>query len=396
MRKRSWGDATTAVHAGESIDPGTGAVVTPLYQASTFTYPRRPTPEGGWTDSNWFYTRYGNPTVAAVQERVAALEGTDAAMAFASGMGAIANTIFANVRAGERIATMAHIYGGTTSLLAEHAPRFGIEVDTCPTMDAGELADTVTETTSVVHTETPTNPFNRVLDLPRLRALLDKRWGRSRPKIVMDSTFATPINLRPVSHGADYAVHSATKYLNGHADIIGGVVAGSKANIDRLVPWLKNFGACMDPHQAFLLGRGIKTLEVRLRRQEKNAKAVAEALESHRKVEAVWHLSLPSHPDYALGRKLLHGPGAIVTLKLRSHRGKDATRFMQALELFAPAPSLGGVESLVSLPIETSHARATPAQRKVQGIAADLVRLAVGVETASDVVDDVRKALRVV
>jgi len=393
MQKRRWGVGTTAVHAGEVIDPFTGDVTTPIHQSSTYAYPERPTPNG-WTANEWIYTRYANPTTAAAEAKVAALEGAEGCLAFASGMAAGAACVLPFVRAGDHVVAMAAIYGGTQALLARQVRRLGMRVDTTLDLEAGAIADLATDKTRVVVAELPTNPFNRLIDLPVLVRRLRFRWGRAAPLTAVDATFATPLNLRPLEHGAALSFHSATKYLNGHTDLIGGVVSGFAKRLEALHVWRRDVGACMDPHQAFLLQRGLKTLEVRLRRAEANARAVSEALEHHRKVKTVWFLGSKAHPDYALGRRLLKGPGAIVTLELRRGGLSAARRFQRGLELFAPAPSLGGVDSLVSLPVETSHAAATAADRRAQGITPSLVRLAVGIETADDLVDDVARALR--
>jgi cystathionine beta-lyase/cystathionine gamma-synthase len=394
MRKRRWGAATTAVHAGDGLEPGTGSVVTPIYQTSTFAYPERPDGRGGWAPANWFYTRYANPTTAGAEAKVAALEGAERCLAFASGMAAMSAAVLGPVRSGGRVLSMSGIYGGTQSLLAKQVPALGVGVDVSASLDAGVLADLASEDTSVVITELPTNPFNRIVDLPGLVGRLEKRWGRERPWIVSDATFATPLNLRPLEHGADFSVHSATKYLNGHSDLVGGVVSGAARDLEPLESWRRNVGASMDPHQAFLLSRGLKTLELRVRRAEHNARILAEALDGHRQVEEVWHLSLKGHPDHALARRLLEGPGAVVAFRLRRGGLAASRRLLHGLELFAPAPSLGGVESLASLPIETSHASMGPKEQRAQGITPTLVRLAVGIETAEDLVEDVRRALR--
>ena len=396
MAKRRLGAGTVAVHAGEGPDAATGSVAVPIHQTSTFLYPQRKTAEGRWVDAEWLYTRYANPTLVAVEQKLAALEGAPRSLTFATGMAAMAAAILAPLRAGQRIATQAAIYGGTQALLAKQAPRLGFAVDREDSTDAGALADRVTDDTGVVVTEIPSNPFNRVLDLPALAKRLAQRFGRAAPPIACDATFATPLNFRPLENGARLSMHSATKYLNGHSDLIGGAVSGAGALMDDLESWRRGVGASMDPHQGYLLGRGMKTLEVRLRRAEKNAAAVAQTLSSSRKVKAVWHLSLKDHPDYATGRRLLDGPGAIVTFELAKTNVSAAHRFVRASELFLPAPSLGGVESLVSLPVETSHAGLSAAERKSQGISPGTIRLAVGIETTSDLVADVHSALRAV
>lgn len=376
-RSAFWGDAVTA----------------PIVQSATF---RHDFGKSGkeWRPSPWFYSRYNNPSVADVESTMALLEGAQASLGFSSGMGALAASIFPFARPGQQVVSMEEMYGGTQSLLNHQVPAAGIQVRIVAGFDSGVLADAVTEETRVVLTEIPSNPFSRVLDLRDLAVRLVRRWGRSRPLLVTDATFASPMNLRPLQDGADVSAHSATKYLNGHSDLIAGVLSGSRATMDAAQAWRRSVGASLDPHAAFLLRRGLKTLDVRLRRSEANARLLAKDLEGHRGVTNVWSLALPSHPDHRLGRRLLDGPGAIVTIRLRHDRAGPTRRFIQRLHHFVPAPSLGGVESLVSLPIETSHASLSAKDRKRQGVSPGLVRLAVGIEDGEELVADVRQALR--
>ncbi|MBI2077511.1 MAG: aminotransferase class I/II-fold pyridoxal phosphate-dependent enzyme [Euryarchaeota archaeon] len=395
MAKRARGLSTVAVHAGERYDPSTGAVGTPIYQNSTFYYPRKPDGRGGWVaNEDFIYTRYSNPTVRAAEEKFAALEGAEAGLCFASGMAAVSASNLAFVKPGETIVAQANIYGGTTSLFNREFQRLGINVAYAWDGSAEELAGLVDESTRVVYVEAPSNPFNHVVDLPKLRRMLDAKWGKRRPRILIDATTATPYNFRPLDHGADVAIHSATKYLNGHSDIIAGAVAGSRAAIAEIHPWLKSLGGSMDPHQAFLLRRGMTTLPLRMRRHNENGAAVARMLDGHGSVETVWYPTLSHHPSRLVARRLMKGFGSIVTFQLKTRRAAAARRFLESLELFAAAASLGGVESLASLPLETQHKLTPPAMRKQLGITPTLVRLAIGIEDAADLIADLEQALR--
>lgn len=394
MAARRRGPSTTAVHAGERYDPGTGAVGTPIYQNTTFYYPRRPTGKGRWVPSEFVYTRYSNPTTRAAEEKIAALEGAEDAICFASGMAAVASANLSLVRPGESIVSQANIYGGSTGLFNHEFQRLGIPVRYAYESDAESLVALADDSTRVVYVEAPSNPFNFIVDLPRLAVLLRKRFGRKRPRILIDSTTASPVNFRPLEAGADLVIHSATKYLNGHSDIIAGAVAGSKALVDGIRPWLKSLGASMDPHAAFLLRRGLATLPLRMKRHNENGKVISEFLERHPKVESAWHPSLPSHPHHALGRRLMRGFGSLIAFQPKTRSARSARRFLESLELFAVAASLGGVESLASLPIQSQHRLTPPAMRRKLGITPTLVRLAVGLEDAEDLVADLRAASR--
>lgn len=393
--QRRWGKGTVAVHAGTYEDRETGAVGTPIYQSATFYYPRKRGRNGSWVEdrSGYIYTREANPTVEAVERKVAALEGAPESLTFSSGMAAIASSLLAYFRPGGRVLSQAEIYGGSWIFLDRHLKPLGADVAFTSSYDADEVAESTDESTRLVYTEVPTNPFNRLIDLPRLRRNLEKRWGKARPLMLTDATLATPLNLCPLESGADLSLHSATKYLGGHSDVIAGVCSGSARRIEPVFEWRYHFGGCMDPHQAFLLERGLKTLHVRLRRQEANAKAVAEYLDGHPKVETVYHLSRPNHPDRHLARRLLKGPGALLSFRLRRNDRRAAVRFLSALELFAQAPSLGGVDSLATIPRETSHRHHSEKEARALGVTPSLVRLALGIEDAADLLGDVKRAL---
>lgn len=394
MADEEAGFGTRAVHVGHEAEPLHGAVGTPVYQVSTFLHPRRRDADGHWVDNpDWIYTRWANPTVDALQRKMASLEGAEASLAFASGMAAISGAVLAHVGAGERMVAMADVYGGTYSLFENQVKALGVEVAWVRGASSRDVAEAVDEATRLVYVETPTNPFNRYLDAADLVARLEERFGSGRPPVVMDATFASPYNLRPLTLGVDVVVHSGTKYLNGHSDVIAGFASGSRQRIEGMLPWLRNLGASMDPNQAFLVARGMRTLALRMRAHNDNGQRVAEALEGHPAVERVWHLGLRSHPDHAAATSAMRGFGGIVSFELASGRAEDATRFVEGLRFFHAAPSLGGVESLATVPAQTSHSYLDDDELAAAGLSRSFVRLAVGVEDADDLVADVTQAL---
>ncbi len=333
------------------------------------------------------YGRYGNPTVAAVEAKLAALEGAGAAVLFASGMAAVTTTLLALVRSGQHVVMTSDVYRKTRLFAGGFLARFGVEVDLVePRADA--VAAALREHTRLVFTELPTNPYMRVPDLPAIVAVARAR----RVKTVLDATFATPVNLRALEHGVDLVVHSATKYLGGHNDLMGGVVCGKSGLVGALRDTLGMLGAVADPHGAYLLQRGLKTLALRVARQNHSALALAELLEAHPAVARVWYPMLPSHPDHDTACRLLAGGGGVVTFEV--HGGLAAgTRLVDALELPRLGPSLGGVESLVEQPALMSFFDLDAQARARLGIRDGLVRYAVGIEDTDDLLRDMRAAL---
>lgn len=371
---------TLAVQAGRLDDPH-GAVVTPIYQASTFDYPAG--------DRPLVYTRYGNnPTQIAVQERIAALEGARAALILSSGMAALSTAILTICRAGDHIVAGPELYGGTHRLLDEELPGWGIEVSYAANHAPESWQAALEPNTKLLLWEAITNPLVRVADGVALAALARDRGVVS----LVDATFATPINQRPIDFGVDLVMHSATKYLGGHADLIGGVLAGDDELIERATRTLASLGGSADPHAVFLLERGIKTLALRVARHNENAQAVSEYLASHARVERVFYPTLADHPDYDVAARVLKGAGGVVAFIPRATPA-EAQRIVERFEWIRLAPSLGGVESLVSMPAMTSHRHLTSEQRAERGMPDQTVRLAIGVEAAEDLIDDLDRAL---
>jgi cystathionine beta-lyase/cystathionine gamma-synthase len=372
---------TLAVHAG--FDPGTagGAVVTPIYQASTFRYPDGEQPLR--------YTRYGNnPTQVAAQARLAALEGAEAALVLASGMGALATGVLSVCGAGDHVVAAPDLYGGTHVLLDRELPRLGIDVTYAAGLDPAAWEAATRAETRLYLWESISNPLLRVADGAALAALAR---GRGIATLV-DATFASPIHQRPISFGVDLVMHSATKYLAGHSDVIAGVLAGSEDRVGAALERMKSFGASADPHAVFLLERGVKTLAVRMARHDENGRAVAAFLAGHPRVERVHYPGLPEHPDRAVIDRLLAGAGGVVTFVPRM-TPEEAGAMVARLRWIREAPSLGGVDSLVSMPSRTSHRGLPPEDRERRGIPDSMVRLALGIEAAEDLVEDLDRAL---
>ena len=376
--------ATLGIHAGMP-EPELGApVVPPLVQSATFY--------GGLGEdaSSIIYTRHGNnPNQAQVARKIAALEGTESAVVLGSGMAAVAMTILAHVEAGEHIVASRHVYGPTKALLTDELPRRGIETTFVDDpADGDEWAGAVRPETTLLYLEVPTNPTLRIFD-PRIPAAVGQERGIP---LAADVTFASPINFRGAQWGIDAVIHSATKYLGGHSDLIVGAVAGSEATIDRVKRMMKLYGPSPDPHTAWLLDRGLRTLDLRVRRHNENALRLARFLERRPEVETVHHPGLESHPDHALAAQLLDGFGGMLSFVLRGG-GDAADRFVRSVEIAGLAPSLGGVETLVCLPRFTSHILLSAPEREALGIPDGFVRMSVGIEDPEDLERDVERAL---
>src|SRR5450755_2800687 len=389
MKKHEFRQETEAVHGGTSLDKKNGPLTTPIYQTSTFEVTDmqeqlRVTP----TDS--FYTRYGNPTHTVAENAIAELEGTDAALLFSSGMAAITTSILSLVKAGDHIVAQRDIYGGVTKFLSQWLPKLGVETTFVDTNDMEQHERAIRPNTKIVHIESPTNPTVRVVDLEKIAALAHKHGLTS----TIDSTFATPINCRPAEWGIDLVLHSGTKYFGGHADIMCGVAAGRRDLIEQVHHARTTLGGCMDPHAAFLLLRGIKTLAVRVERQNESTLRIAEFLSRHPKVRRVHYPLLTGHPDHAIAKKQMTGAGGVLSFEVEGS-GADACRVAEALTLFTLAPSLGGVDSLVTIPVLTSHYLIDLAVLKKMGVTEQMIRLSVGIEHVEDLIADLEKGLAV-
>jgi cystathionine beta-lyase/cystathionine gamma-synthase len=337
--------------------------------------------------SAYIYTRYGNPTLSIAEEKLAALEGAEAAVVTASGMAAISSALLSALKGGDELISTSQLYGGSYRLMRDWFPEIGIKVRHVP-MDLAGIENLITPRTRALYVETPTNPTLRLADLRKAVAFAKKH----RLVSIVDNTFATPVLQNPIALGYDMVVHSATKYLNGHSDIIAGAVVGSRHWMERIRHFVIYLGGSMDPGAAYLLIRGLKTLGVRVERQCANALAVAKFLETHPKVARVHYPGLKSHPDHALAKRQMRGFGSMLAFDLKGGL-PAARRFCDRVRLFLLAASLGGVESLVVLPIYSSHYRMSRAELSRAGVTPGTVRVSVGLEDAADLIADLRQAL---
>jgi methionine-gamma-lyase len=384
------GPQTQAIHAGEPNKHGVGTGVGPdICRTSTFTFSSTNEMKR-WAEGKskaYIYTRYGNPTLSIAEGKIAALEGAEAAVVTASGMAAISNALLGALRQGDEVISTAQTYGGTYRLMRDEFPNWGIGVKRAETSLEG-IESLVTERTKVLYVETPTNPTLRLVDLNKAIAFAKKHKLIS----IIDNTFATPLLQRPIELGFDMVVHSATKYLGGHSDVIAGAAAGSKKWMDRIRHLIIDLGGSMDPEAAFLLIRGLKTLGLRVERGCSNALAVAQFLEKHPKVAKVHYPGLKSHPDHALAKRQMKEFGSMLAFDLKGGL-PGARRFCDRVRLFLLAASLGGPESLVVLPIYSSHYNMSAEELARASVTPGTVRVSVGLEDASDLIADLKQAL---
>jgi cystathionine beta-lyase/cystathionine gamma-synthase len=380
--KRKLGPSTVSIHGQPSRRSDWAPVASPIYQSSTFTNPVG-------SDDEVMYTRYGNnPNQTLLAEKYALLEGSERAIFVASGMGATALAHLAVLRPGDHLLSSSWIYGGTRRLFDDEFTRLGIEV-TYVNPDQPRLwRKSVRKSTRAIFVETPTNPTMRVIDLTPV-AQIARDGGLA---LLVDGTFASPINFRPLEHGADIAITSATKYLNGHSDVIAGAVAGTTAIIEEVTRLMQLWGQALDPHAAWLVERGMRTLDVRMERHNINGMAVARWAATRDHITKVHYPGLPTHPDHAFAASVLSGFGGMVGLEIKGG-ARGAEKFLKKLKLITHAPSLAGVESLISEPRLTSHKRMTEDQRAKIGIPDGFVRLSCGLENAEDIIADLEQAL---
>ena len=372
---------TRLVRAGLGTDPATGAVSTPIHPSATFAHP------GLGRTTGFDYSRTANPTRSVLERALADLEGGTAGFAFASGMAAL-TTVFLLLRSGDHLVVSDDLYGGTYRVLEEVLRRYGLEASYVDTCDTAAVEAALTPRTRLLLVESPTNPLLKVADLPALAGLARSRGAW----LAVDNTFLTPYFQRPLELGAHLVIHSATKYLGGHNDLLAGcVVAADRDLADRLAQVHNSVGAVLDPQTSWLLIRSLKTLAVRLDRQARSALEVARALEGHPGVARVYYPGLPDHPGHALLARQATGFGAMVSFRLRSADRLDA--FLERLRLVTFAESLGGVESLVTVPSRQTHCDIPPDVRERMGVTDDLVRLSVGLEAPDDLIEDLDQAL---
>ena len=388
-RNKQWSAATLAIHGGEDRHGVNGPVCTPVVRSSTFTFADTAEMKR-WAEGRskaYIYTRYGNPTLTVVEQKVADLEGGEAAVVTASGMAAISSALLAVAEAGDEIISTRQLYGGTYRLMRDVLPRMGIRVHHVEN-DLKSVEGLVNMRTRALYVETPTNPTLRLVDLRKAVELA----RRHKMVTLIDNTFASPVLQRPLELGFDIVLHSATKYLSGHSDLIAGAVTGSRQWMQKVRNMVIYLGGSMDPDVGFLLMRGLKTLEVRVRRQCETAMAVGRFLARHPKVARVHYPGLSSHPDHALARRQMRGFGAMMAFDLKGGLAA-ARRLCDRVRVFLLAASLGGVESLVVLPIYTSHYRMSSAELAGAGVGPGTVRVSIGLEDPKDLIDDLKQAL---
>lgn len=392
MKREDLSPTTRAIHARKEGPRSNAPVAPPIYLSATFEskdVDEQIALEEAKADT--FYTRYGNPTLTLAERILAELEGAEAAAVFGSGMAAITTTLLAHLKQGDHAVFQREIYGGAHRFASELLPRYGVEVSWVDAANTRGFQEEMRESTRVVYLESPTNPTLKLVDIEAVASAARERGIVT----LIDSTFATPLNTRPCELGVDGVLHSATKYLGGHSDLLAGALAGGSETVERAKSFGRVLGGVLDPHASYLLIRGMKTIGLRLEQQNRSGLAVAEFLSAHPKVRAVHYPMLSSHPQHELARRQMAAGGGVVSFELEGGLA-EAKRFANAVSLVRVAPSLGGVESLLSIPCLTSHAMLTPEEREKAGIRDSLVRLALGVEATEDLVADLSEALAVV
>jgi cystathionine beta-lyase/cystathionine gamma-synthase len=395
--------ATRAIH-GTKLHPYKGPVSLPIYQTSTYRFESSEDAirYAKGDDSVYVYTRYHNPTVNEVEDRLAWIEGAGAAALFASGMAAISTAILAVTKSGEEIVSTPALYGGTYRFFRDELPKLNIGVKYADPRKLSSLPQFITPKTSIVYLETPTNPTLGIVDIAELVRYVrqvEKTVGR-KITIMIDNTFASILNQDPFAFGVDVIVESATKYLGGHSDIMSGVVLGTKEYIKKVKTSAKYYGGCADPFAAFLLYRSLKTFELRVQRQNENAMALATALEKHKKVNRVLYPGLPSHPQHQIAKKQMTGYGGMVTIEVKPSKKllpvEAAVKVCDHLKVAVNAMSLGGVETLVSIPVYSSHVFMSDAELQRHGVTPGMIRISVGVEGIDDLIADFEQALALI
>ncbi|SFW15012.1 cystathionine beta-lyase [Sinomicrobium oceani] len=370
---------TLCVHAGELEDKQFKGAISPLYMSTSYAFED--------VDVKRYPRNFNTPNQEALSRQIAALEHGEKALVFGSGMAAISTALMAFLHHGDHVVFQKALYGGTFNLVMEEFDKFGITYSFTQGPAPEDFEACIRENTKVLFLETPSNPLLTITDVEAVAGIARKHGLIS----MLDNTFASPVNQNPIVLGIDIVIHSATKYLGGHSDILAGAVVGSDAHIDKIFQLGKNLGGNLSDFTVWLLERSIKTLGLRVKAQNRNAKKLARFLEKHPDVSAVYYPGLKSHPDYALARKQMKGFGGMLSFELRE--GLDARLFMKELRLIKPSMSLAGVESTISSPMLTSHALLSEEDRKVQGISDELLRFSVGIEDKKDLVNDITRAL---
>jgi methionine-gamma-lyase len=384
-----YGESTRAIHGGQEPDAAAGAVATPIYQTASFAYANveQAIARSAHLEEGYNYTRLGNPTITALEEKLAALEGAEACVVFGTGMGAASALVMGLCGAGEHLVCANSIYGATQGLLAGPMQRWGLQVTFVDAREPSQVARAIREDTRLVLVESPSNPVLRLVDFEAIAQLAHDRGVL----VAVDNTFATSVNQRPLQHGIDLVMYSATKYISGHGDTLGGAVLG-RAELLREIRTVEVLvGATLSPFNAFLLLRGAQTLPLRVERHNRNAQAVAAWLEDHPLVQRVTYPGLPSHPQHALARTQMRGFGGMIAFEMADDT--QARALANAVRLCTLAVSLGDVKTLLSLPAHMSHRFLSPSERREAGITPGMLRLSVGLEDVDDIIADLSQAL---
>lgn len=382
--------STASVWAGETEPTADGAVTTPIVRSVAFAYHDLDEWHNVATGKaeGYIYSRNTNPTVHVLEEKIRILEGAEAATSFATGMGAISNTLFALLGPGKRVVSLNDTYGGASRIFLDFLPRYQVNVTLCDTTDFDNLEAEIAKGCDVLYLETPTNPTLKIVDITRLAAAAKKVGAIT----VVDNTFATPINQNPLALGADLVVHSATKFLGGHSDAMGGVLCGTKELVEKVFQFREINGASLQADPAYMIARGMKTLELRIERQNASALTIARYLKAHPKVSDVFYPGLETHPGHTIAKAQMSGFGGIMSFSLNG--GYDhVKKFLPKLQFVHLAASLGSVSTLAGPPRTTSHVELTEEQRKLLGIPESLIRYSVGIENVEDLLADLESAL---
>lgn len=387
---KMWKAATQVIHGGHERE-AFGALVTPLYQSATFVF--ESAQQGGerfaGNELGYIYTRLGNPTTAELERKMAILEGAEAAAATASGMGAVSAALLANLQMGDHLVASNAVYGCTYALMTTQFARFGIEVSLVDFSSEAEIEAAIKSNTKVIFCETPVNPHLQVFDLASIANIAKRHQLVS----IVDNTFMTPLLQRPLDFGIDLVIHSATKYLNGHGDVIAGIVCGSEEQLHKVkYEILKDIGAVISPHDAWLILRGLKTLDVRLQRHCDSAQCVAEFLAEHPSITRVYYPGLKSHQGHKFIGQQMKRAGGVIAFELAANL-EEAMAFVGYLKLFSIAVSLGDAESLIQHPASMTHSPYTPEARAAAGIGDNLLRISIGLEDCDDIIADLNQAL---
>ena len=388
------GESTKSVHEAEPFDESTGSLVAPIYETSTFGFTRAadvPLAVSGSGEKGYTYSRWDNPTVVRLEKKLGAFEHAGGGAAFASGMAAISTAVLAFLEKGSHVLAIRDLYGGTFGLLHDILPGLGFDTTLVDTGDFGALESGMKKNTRIVYIESPTNPTLKVVDIGKVAKLAHSNSAL----LMVDNTFASPINQNPLDLGADVVLHSATKYLNGHADLIAGAAMADADRIHRIKMTRREFGGMLDALPAWLVLRGMKTMAIRVRQQNASAMALAEFLSTHKKVASVHYPGLKTHPQHRLARKQMKGFGGMLSFEIDG-TARDAMRFTESVKVATLAASLGGVETLVSQPYNMTHTQMSAEDRKKTGIPETLVRVSVGIEDVNDLIEDFRRALAAV